>query len=135
MAVADLAALGDGAQSSLSEISARQGISVTFLEQLFGKLRRAGLVESQRGASGGYRLAMPAAELTLEKIIFAVDVDIKAHGCSPETKIACTGRKAKCLTHNLWGALENHIEQFLASITVQDVVDGRLPVSELEAAE
>jgi len=135
MAVADLAAQGEGAQASLSEIGARQGISITYLEQLFGKLRRAGLVESQRGAAGGYRLAMAADALTLEKVIFAVDEDIKAHGCSPETKIACTGRTSKCLTHNLWGALESHIEQFLASITVQDVIDERLPVSELEAAE
>jgi len=135
MAVADLAAQGVGAQASLSEIGTRQGISVTFLEQLFGKLRRAGLVESQRGAAGGYRLAMTADELTLEKIIFAVDEDIKAHGCSPETKIACTGQTGKCLTHNLWGALESHIEQFLASITVQDVVDGRFPMPAMEAAE
>jgi len=139
MAVADLATQGGGAQSSLSEIGLRQGISVTFLEQLFGKLRRAGLVESRRGAAGGYKLAVDAADLTLEKIIFAVDEDIKAHGCSPETKMACTGQTGKCLTHNLWGALESHIEQFLASITVQDVVDGRFPIpentSDMEAAE
>lgn len=135
MAVADLAVQGGGAQSSLSEIGERQGISVTYLEQIFGKLRRAGLVESQRGASGGYRLAMAADKLTLEKIIFAVDEDIKAHGCTPEAKTACTGRTSKCLTHNLWGALENHIEQFLTSITVQDVVDGRLPIAALDSAE
>ncbi|MEP1231173.1 MAG: Rrf2 family transcriptional regulator [Litorimonas sp.] len=135
MAVADLAAQGAGAQASLTEIGLRQGISVTFLEQLFGKLRRAGIVESRRGAAGGYKLAIEAVNLTLEKIIFAVDEDIKAHGCSPETKIACTGRTDRCLTHNLWGALEAHIEQFLASITIQDVVEGRLPLSELEAAE
>ena len=135
MAVADLAAQGAGVQASLSEIGARQGISVTYLEQIFGKLRRTGLVESQRGATGGYRLAHLPADMTLEKVIFAVDEDIKAHGCPPEAKIACTGKTDKCLTHNLWGALENHIEQFLASITVQDVVDGRLPVSDLEAAQ
>ena len=140
MAVADMAAQGASMRSSLTEISKRQGISLSFLEQLFGKLRRAGIVESQRGASGGYILVDKAANLTLEKIIFAVDEDIKAHGCTPETKIACTGKTDKCLTHNLWGALENHIEQFLASITVQDVVDGRFPVAamdtgELEAAE
>ncbi|MDB2439901.1 hypothetical protein N9W89_14405, partial [Hellea sp.] len=70
-----------------------------------------------------------------EKIIFAVDEDITAHGCTPEAKIACTGKSDKCLTHNLWGALENHIEQFLASITVQDVVDGRFPVPELDSEE
>ena len=140
MAVADMAAQGVSMRSSLTEISKRQGISLSFLEQLFGKLRRAGIVESQRGAAGGYILADKAANLTLEKIIFAVDEDIKAHGCTPEAKIASTGKTDKCLTHNLWGALENHIEQFLASITVQDVVDGRFPVAamdtgELEAAE
>jgi len=139
MAVADMAAQGQkngmAIRSSLSEISQRQGISLSFLEQLFGKLRRAGIVDSQRGAAGGYVLAEAAASLTLEKIIFAVDEDIKAHGCTPEAKIACTGKTDKCLTHNLWGALEDHIEQFLASITVQDVVDGRFPVAELEAAE
>ena len=139
MAVADMAAQSSGegtsVRSSLTEISQRQGISLSFLEQLFGKLRRAGIVESHRGATGGYVLAEKAADLTLEKIIFAVDEDIKAHGCTPEAKIACTGKTDRCLTHNLWGALEDHIEQFLASITVQDVVDGRFPVPELEAAE
>ena len=141
MAVADMAAQAttDGmsnslpVRSSLTDISRRQGISLSFLEQLFGKLRRAGLVESTRGPSGGYVLSAPANEMTLDRIIFAVDEDIKAHGCTPEAKIACTGKTDKCLTHNLWGALENHIGSFLASITVQDVVDGRLPV--LEAAE
>ncbi len=135
MAVADMAAQGSAMQSSLTEISQRQGISLSCLEQLFGKLRRAGIVESQRGAMGGYVLADKAGNLTLEKIIFAVDEDIKAHGCTPEAKIACTGKTDRCLTHNLWGALEDHIEQFLASITVQDVVDGRFPVAEMEAAE
>jgi len=139
MAVADMAAQSSGegtsVRSSLTEISQRQGISLSFLEQLFGKLRRAGIVESHRGATGGYVLAEKAADLTLEKIIFAVDEDIKAHGCTPEAKIACTGKTDRCLTHNLWGALEDHIEQFLASITVQDVVDGRFPVQELDSGE
>lgn len=133
MAVADMAAQGADMRSSLSEISQRQGISLSFLEQLFAKLRRAGIVDSHRGASGGYVLAEKAESLTLEKIIHAVDEDIKAHGCTPEAKIACTGKTDRCLTHNLWGALENHIEQFLASITVQDVVDGRFPVAEMAA--
>ena len=133
MAVADLAAQGPNACESLSAISGRQAISVTFLEQLFGKLRRAGLVESIRGPQGGYRLAGAATSISLDRIIRAVDASPKAHGCSPETKIACTGKTDRCLTHDLWGALENHIEGFLASITVQDVVDGRLPM--MEAAE
>lgn len=135
MAVADLAAQGANARVSLPDISGRQGISVSFLEQLFGKLRRAGIVDSRRGVLGGYVLAEAAELITLDRIIFAVDEDIKAHGCTPETKIACTGKTDRCITHNLWGALETHIEQFLASITVQDVVEGRLPMAELEAAE
>lgn len=133
MAIADMAAQGEGSVISLSEISARQGISLSYLEQLFAKIRRAGLVSSQRGAMGGYVLSEPAHALTLDRIIFAVDEDIKAHGCTPDAKLACTGRTDRCLTHNLWGALEDHIGSFLASITVQDVVDGTLPI--LEAAE
>lgn len=135
MAVADLAAQGPNACESLTAIGSRQSISVTFLEQLFGKMRRAGLVESVRGAQGGYKLTQAAETISLDRIIHAVDASPKAHGCSPETKIACTGKTDRCLTHDLWGALESHIEGFLASITVQDVVDGRLPVTALEAAE
>ena len=133
MAVADLAAQGQSATVALSDIAARQSISLSFLEQLFGKLRRAGLVDSQRGASGGYRLVKDPSELTLDEIIFAVDEDIKAHGCTPEARQGCTGLSTKCLTHNLWGALEQHIEQFLAGITISDVLRQDFPV--LEAAE
>ena len=141
MAMTDLAAqtVKGGAEAvvSLADISERQKISQSFLEQLFRQLRHAGLVESQRGAQGGYKLTQPADSLDLAQIIKAVDVEIKAHGCTPEAKIACTGKTDRCLTHDLWGALENHIEGFLASISVQDVVDGRLPLVEtgLEAAE
>lgn len=130
MAVADLAAQGPDACESLSAIGARQAISVTFLEQLFAKLRRAEIVESVRGAQGGYRLCKSASAISLDSIIHAVDASPKAHGCTPDAKLACTGRTDRCLTHDLWGALENHIEGFLASITIQDVVDGRLPVME-----
>ena len=133
MAMADLAAQGPGSVVSLSEISSRQGISLSFLEQLFAKMRKADLVESQRGVSGGYRLLDKANAVTLDQVIHAVDEDIKAHGCTPETKIACTGRNDRCLTHNLWGALEDHIEAFLAQVTIADVVDQRFPMP--EAAE
>jgi Rrf2 family iron-sulfur cluster assembly transcriptional regulator len=135
MAMADLAAQGEGARASLSEISERQGISVTFLEQLFGKLRRAGLVESVRGAKGGYVLLDAPQAVTLDRIIHAVNEDIKAHGCTPEDRIGCTGKTDRCLTHNLWGALENHIESFLASVTLADVLNESFNVKTLEAAE
>lgn len=133
MAVADLAAQGDNACESLSSIGARQGISVTFLEQLFAKLRRAGVVDSVRGAQGGYRLAKPAVDISLDRIIHAVDAQPKAHGCTPEDKLGCTGKSDRCLTHSLWGALETHIEGFLAGISIEDVILDRLPI--LEAAE
>jgi len=104
MAVCDIAAQSSRAPVSLSDISARQNISVTYLEQIFGQLRKAGLVESTRGASGGYSLAVKPEALTLDRVIYAINEDIRAHGCSPETKISCTGQTAKCLTHSLWGA-------------------------------
>lgn len=137
MAVADLAAQGGDACESLSAIGERQAISVSFLEQLFGKLRRAGFVESVRGAQGGYRLTRAPKDIALDGVINAVDASPKAHGCTPEAKIACTGRTDRCLTHDLWGALEEHIEGFLRSVTIQDVIDGRLPLSSVvvEAAE
>jgi len=122
MAIADMAAQGSDVRIPLVDISRRQGISLNYLEQLFAKLRRAGLVESYRGASGGYMLAHSAKNLTLDKIIHAVDENIQAHGCSPSLKRACTGKADLCLTHNLWGALENHIEEFLISVTVHDVI-------------
>jgi Rrf2 family iron-sulfur cluster assembly transcriptional regulator len=126
MAIADMAAQGSGSLIPLTDISRRQGISLNYLEQLFAKLRRAGLVDSYRGSSGGYVLAHSAKNLTLNKIIHAVDENIQAHGCIPSIKKACTGKADLCLTHNLWGALENHIEDFLVSVTVHDVISGNL---------
>lgn len=126
MAMTDLASQGAGAVVSLADISARQKISQSFLEQLFRQLRQAGLVESQRGAQGGYKLTSTPDTLNLAHIITAVDVEIKAHGCTPETQISCTGKTGHCLTHNLWGALESHIGNFMASVTLADVLAGRV---------
>lgn len=135
MAMADLAQQGDRVVVSLSDIANRQGISLSFLEQLFAKLRKAGLVKSHRGMSGGYTLSRAPDSITLDSVIHAVDVEIKTHGCTPETKVACTGRSDRCLTHNLWGALEAHIESFLSDITIQDVIDERLPQSRIKVLE
>ena len=132
-AIADLAAQGDDCVVSLGEIAARQNISLSFLEQLFGKLRKAGLVESHRGQSGGYKLAVPAGRIKLDSVIAAVDEDIKLHGCTPEVKKTCTGTSAHCMTHSLWDALEAHIEGFLANISVADVVSQNIRMP--EAAE
>ena len=126
-AVADMAAMGPGVRVRLSEISERQGLSQSFLEQVFADLRRAGLVDSKRGPKGGYALVRPADEVALSDIIAAVEEPIRAHGCVPGAELGCTGRSARCLTHKLWGAFETHIEGFLTSVSVQDVVEGRLP--------
>lgn len=126
MAMTDMASqsVKEGNESivSLSEISARQSISLSYLEQLFGKLRKAGLVQSHRGHNGGYSLSKPAESIKLDVIIAAVDEDIKLHGCTPEIKQHCTGHTTQCLTHSLWDALEAHIEGFLAKVSVADVV-------------
>ena len=146
MAVADMAAQIDPARPfdrdstkvvPLSDVSARQGISLQYLEQLFGKLRKAGVVDSVRGVNGGYKLVHDPRDIQLSDIIQAVDEDIKAHGCTPESKKACNGLTSRCLTHNLWGALEAHIESFLDSVSVQDIVDDTvaLPSAKLEAAQ
>jgi len=130
-AVADLAtetaSRGPGTRVRLSEIAERQGLSQSFLEQVFADLRRAGLVDSKRGPTGGYALTRPAKDVAVSDIIAAVEEDIRAHGCRPDVALGCTGRTAKCLTHSLWGALEDHIGGFLGSVTVQMVVDGELP--------
>lgn len=142
MAMTDLAAqaANDGSDSvvSLSEISDRQSISLSYLEQLFAKLRKAGLVESHRGHSGGYSLSRPSETIKLDAIIAAVDEDIKLHGCTPEIKQHCTGHKTQCMTHTLWDALEAHIEGFLATVSVADVVAQNIHLPEatvLEPAE
>ena len=132
-AVADLAAQGEGARVRLADIAERQGLSLSFLEQVFADLRRMGLVDSKRGPAGGYTLRRPAEAIALSEIIAAVEEDIRAHGCRPGAALGCTGRTARCLTHPLWGALEDHIGDFLSSVTLQHVVDGDLPVR--EAAE
>jgi len=111
---------------SLSEISVRQDISLPFLEQLFAKLRKAGLVNSVRGAHGGYVLARPAAEIGIDIIMQAVDEDVQTKRCAVDG-ISCTGKGAKCLSHDLWQAMEDHIEGFFAAISIQDVLDQRFP--------
>jgi len=142
MAMTDLAAQSSesGLDSvvSLSEISQRQSISLSYLEQLFGKLRKAGLVESHRGHSGGYSLSHAPDTIKLDAIIAAVDEDIKLHGCTPEIKQHCTGHTTQCMTHSLWDALEAHIEDFLAKVSVADVVAQNISIpasSVMEPAE
>jgi Rrf2 family transcriptional regulator, iron-sulfur cluster assembly transcription factor len=124
MAMADLArSCADAPSAPLSGIAERQMISLAYLEQLFGKLRRAGLVESMRGRAGGYRLARPAAAITIADVMAAVAENTDMTRCGIEAGEPCLAGK-RCLTHGLWDALGDHIDQFLSGITLQQLVDG-----------
>lgn len=121
-AMADIAAFGAGGPVPLSDVAVRQALSISFLEQVFGHLRRAGLVESRRGAKGGYVLARAPGEVSLAEVVAAVDETVRTTACQAGT--TCTGRSARCLTHGLWRELDGHIEGFLASKTLAEVAEG-----------
>ena len=122
MAMADLAKNNIKEPISLTEISLRQGISISYLEQLFLKLRKNNLVESSRGPSGGYTLSKPPEEIKLLSIISAVDEKIKTVKCKKESKKGCNGKSIKCITHNLWDDLEIHINKFFENNTLNDIL-------------
>ncbi|HWX49715.1 MAG TPA: Rrf2 family transcriptional regulator [Roseomonas sp.] len=109
---------------SLAEIAQAQLLSVAYLEQLFARLRRAGLVASARGPGGGYRLARPAAAISIGAIIEAVDEPITATRCGEGTPGCLAGNR--CLTHDLWDELGSQISLFLRHISLADVVEGRV---------
>ena len=121
-AMAELAQAADGTALALSTIADRQLISLAYLEQIFLKLRRAGLVESARGRSGGYRLARPARDIRIAEIMHAVEEDMRMTRCGAEAATCLPGRR--CITHGLWNALSDQIESFLQTVTLQQVVDG-----------
>lgn len=104
---------------SLSDIAKRQDISISYLEQLFSKLRKQGLVVSTRGASGGYHIAKPLDQISIMSIIAAVDESIDARAC--EGKGNCQ-EGAMCLTHDLWSGLSVHIEQYLSQVTLEQMI-------------
>ena len=114
---------------ALADIAARQDLSLPYLEQLFTRLRREGLVVSHRGPGGGYRLARPAGEMAVADIVMAVDEPLEAVRCSSMSK-GCMPGGARCLTHDLWEALGDHIHGFLAGVSLDDVIQGRLKASE-----
>ena len=125
MAMADLAANQNGKPVSLNDISLRQNISLSYLEQLFSKLRNEKLVKSIRGPSGGYILEKNPKEIRISNIIFAVDEQVKTLNCKRESKKGCNGKTIKCITHNLWDDLENHINNFFEKVSLNDVVKQR----------
>ena len=126
VALADLATARDEELLSLGEISKRQDISLPYLEQLFVKLRRAGLVESVRGPGGGYRLARPAAEIRVSEVLGAVDETIDALHTGAGASGGLSGSKAQSMTNRLWEGLSAHVYVFLHQTRLSDVVANEL---------
>ena len=121
MAMADLASNSNNGPISLTEISIRQNISLAYLEQIFLKLKNSGLVKSSRGANGGYVLEKPASEIKLSNIIYAVDEEVKTLNCKKNSKKGCNNRTTKCITHDLWDQLDQHINGFFEKVKLQDL--------------
>ncbi|WP_119462344.1 Rrf2 family transcriptional regulator [Rhodospirillaceae bacterium SYSU D60014] len=126
MALVDLASYSHGRPIALADIAARQEISLSYLEQLFAKLRRGGLVRSVRGPGGGYLLARPDDEMRIADIILAVDEPIRATRCTPGSPAGCRGNRSRCLTHDLWEELGNQIHLYLSSVSLADVCARRV---------
>ncbi len=124
MAMADLADATNDGPVTLSDIASRQSISLSYLEQLFAKLRRAEIVASIRGPGGGYKLGREAAEIRVSDIIMAVDEPLRATRCSEAKGCLKDGRR--CITHDLWDELSRHIYLFLNSISLEDVLEKRV---------
>ena len=123
-AMIDLGLRQSNGPVTLAAISQRQQISLSYLEQLFGKLRRHELVESTRGPGGGYTLARNPAEITVAEIITSVDEPIDATHCAGKEN--CLGEGARCMTHDLWASLNTKMVEFLDSVTLQKLVDEQL---------
>ncbi|HUH10101.1 MAG TPA: Rrf2 family transcriptional regulator [Brevundimonas sp.] len=135
MAMADLARNGADRAVSLAEIATRQEISLSYLEQLFARLRKSGLVKSVRGPGGGYRLAREACETAVAEIVLAVDEPIRATRCvgagSPK---GCMIKGERCITHHLWEDLGQEIHRYLASVSLEDVIQNRTGQARMGAA-
>ena len=126
VALADLALQGEDALVSLTDISKRQDISLPYLEQLFVKLRRSGLVESVRGPGGGYRLAKPPSEIRVFHILEAVDETVSALHKGAGASGGASGSKAQSLTNRLWEGFSAHVYVFLHQTRLSDVIENAM---------
>ena len=121
MAMADIAANQKLKPVSLKDVSLRQNISLSYLEQLFSKLKNRKLVKSVRGPLGGYILEKPPKDIKISNIIFAVDEEVKTLNCNRGSKKSCQGKSVRCITHHLWVDLEQHINDFFDSTNLGDL--------------
>ena len=122
MAMADLALFKDNGPTNLTDISLRQNISLAYLEQIFIKLKKNNLVKSVRGAKGGYVLEHSPEEIKISNIISAVDEEVRMLNCKKESKKGCNNKSTKCITHNLWDQLDQHINDFFQKVKLQDLI-------------
>ena len=122
MALADIAAFDKKNPVSLRDISLRQNISLFYLEQIFSKLKKNNIVQSVRGASGGYILTEDPEKIKLINIFLAVDENFKSVQCKKESKKGCNGRLNKCITHNLWDELEIYMKNFFEKKNLSDLL-------------
>tara|TARA_B100000780_G_scaffold209686_1_gene149714 strand:+ start:87 stop:509 length:423 start_codon:yes stop_codon:yes gene_type:complete len=122
MAMADLASRENIKPVSLNEIAIRQNISLSYLEQLFLKLKNNHLVKSVRGPHGGYMLGKKAKEIKLSSIISAVDEEVRTLNCKKDSKKGCDGKSIKCITHDLWDDLGKHINFFFENKNLNELV-------------
>ena len=122
MAMADLALYKENGPISLTDISLRQNISLPYLEQIFIKLKNSNLVKSTIGAKGGYILEKSANDIKISNIISAVDEEVKMLNCKKDSKKGCNNKTTKCITHNLWDQLDQHINNFFEKVKLQDLV-------------
>lgn len=131
MALMDVAQFGSAPHDtttpvSLTDIALRQNLPLFYLEQLFGRLKKEGIVTSVRGKNGGYILAKSMETLTIADIMRAVGEVVQTTRCKKSSTMRCTGTSVKCRTHDLWDKLETHIDGYLSSITLKNVCEGSL---------
>lgn len=126
MAMVDLARHSAGHPVALADIAERQEISLSYLEQLFAKLRRGHLVKSVRGPGGGYLLARASDDIRIADVIVAVDEPLMATRCEFGSPKGCMADSSRCITHDLWDELSRQIHTFLSGVSLGDVISGRV---------
>ena len=126
MAMVELAGHADEKPVALAELAQAQEITVPYLEQIFSKLKKHGLVRSVRGPGGGYMLAQSAADISIAEVIKAVDESMEMTRCKKHPDHGCMSTRTRCLTHNLWDGLEQQIYGYLQGISLADVNEKRV---------
>lgn len=133
MAIVDMASMQADRPVPLAEIATRQDISLSYLEQLFSKMKRGGIVRSVRGPGGGYVLARARDSITVSDILRAVDDETRVSRCVPASPSQCRPGDTRCATHSLWARLSEKISAVLDGVTIADVCEGRIDLGNQDA--